>query len=133
MKQLLGITLLLCTLISQAQFNIVPQPVKLTPGKGTFQLSSKTALVLPDQSEQSSADFLNDYLQRFYGFKLNIAKEATSNYIRLATRRFIQPGTEGKYHLQIDNKAINIEGDTYQGTFYGVQTLIQLLPLEAKK
>lgn len=129
MKQLLALLLLTCTLAAKAQFNIVPQPVKAVAEKGSFQLSSKTTLVLLDQGEQITANFLNDYLERFYGFRLKTAKEATSNYIRLVTRRFIRPGTEGKYSLQVRSNTISIEGDTYQGTFYGVQTLIQLLPL----
>ncbi|HYE56371.1 MAG TPA: beta-N-acetylhexosaminidase, partial [Chitinophagaceae bacterium] len=131
MKHLLSLLLLCCTLAVNAQFNIVPQPIKLTPGTGNFRLSAQTTLIVNDEGEQSSASFLNDYLERFYGFRLNTTKEATSNYIRLATRRFIQPGTEGKYSMEVKPTSINIEGDTYQGTFYGVQTLIQLLPLES--
>ncbi|HYC27501.1 MAG TPA: beta-N-acetylhexosaminidase, partial [Chitinophagaceae bacterium] len=130
MKQLLVLTLLTCTLAANAQFNIVPQPAKLVAEKGSFHLSNKTTLVLLDDAEQLSANFLNDYLERFYGFRLKTAKKATSNYIRLATRRFIRPGTEGKYSLQVKPGSVNIEGDTYQGTFYGMQTLIQLLPLD---
>jgi hexosaminidase len=130
MNHLFVFILLVCTLTTKAQFNIVPQPAKAVAEKGSFQLSGKTTLVLSDEGEQLSANFLNDYLERFYGFRLNTAREATSNYIRLATRRFIKQGTEGKYSLQVKPGAVNIEGDTYQGTFYGVQTLIQLLPLD---
>src|SRR4030095_3265826 len=68
-----------------------------------------------------------------YGFSLNIAKSATANYIRFGTLKFIRPGTEGKYRMLISPATINIEGDTYQGTFYGMQTLIQLLPLPDPK
>jgi hexosaminidase len=129
MKQLFAFVLTCCTLSIHAQLNIVPQPAKAIAASGSFQLSAKTSLVLMDEGEQHSASFLNDYLQRFYGFKLNPAKEASANYIKLVTRRFIQPGQEGKYTMQVRPEGITIEGDTYQGTFYGVQTLIQLLPL----
>lgn len=130
MKKCLAIFLISCTLASHAQLNIVPRPVKAVAGTGHFPLTSKTTLVLLDEGEQASANFLNDYLERFYGFRLQTAPSATSNYIRLATRRFIQPGQEGKYSMEVKPNAINIEGDTYQGTFYGIQTLIQLLPLQ---
>lgn len=129
MKQLFALALICCTLTTKSQLNIVPQPGKAIAEKGSFQLSAKTTLVLMDEGEQLSASFLNDYLQRFYGFRLQTAKEASANYIKLVTRRFIKPGQEGKYSMQVRPAGINIEGDTYQGTFYGVQTLIQLLPL----
>jgi hexosaminidase len=130
MKLLFVLLSLTATLAVRAQFNIVPQPVKLSAATGNFQLSASTTLVLTDEGEKASADFLNEYLQRFYGFRLNTAREASSNYIKLVTRKFIRPGTEGKYALQVNPASIHIEGDTYQGTFYGVQTLIQLLPVE---
>lgn len=129
MKKILVILLLACTLAAPAQLNIVPQPVKAIAGAGSFSLSSNTVLVLQDEGEQNTANFLNDYLQQYYGFRLQTGSKATSNFIRLSTKRFIQPGKEGKYEMQVTPASINISGDTYQGTFYGVQTLIQLLPL----
>jgi hexosaminidase len=129
MKKILVILLLVCTLATQAQLNIVPQPVKAVTGTGSFKLSANTLLVLQDEGEKNTADFLNNYLQQYYGFRLQTGGNATSNFIRIGTKRFIQPGTEGKYEMQVTPASINISGDTYQGTFYGVQTLIQLLPL----
>jgi len=113
--------------------NIIPKPVSLDVTKGNFILTKSTVIVLSDEGERNTADFFNDYLNRFYGFSLNIAKSATANYIRFGTLKFIRPGTEGKYRMLISPATINIEGDTYQGTFYGMQTLIQLLPLPDPK
>lgn len=129
MKRPLCLLLLCITLTAHAQLNIVPQPVKTVRNTGAFQLSAQTVLVLMDEGERQSADFLNDYLERYYKFRLRTVKEASANYLRLATRRFIRPGTEGKYNLQVTPAGISIEGDTYSGTFYGVQTLIQMLPV----
>lgn len=129
MKKCLVIFLLGCTLVANAQLNITPRPVKAVAGTGTFALSAKTVLVA-GEGETASADFFNTYLERFYGFRLQQAKTATSNFIRLNTRVFIQPGKEGKYNMEVKPTSITIEGDTYQGTFYGMQTLIQLLPLQ---
>jgi hexosaminidase len=130
MKRIVASLLLCFALSTHAQLNIIPQPVKAVKGNGTFQLSATTVLVLMDEAEQQSANFLNDYLERYYKFRLQTAKEASSNYIRLVTRRFIRPGQEGKYSMQVTPAGITIEGDTYQGTFYGIQSLIQLLPVK---
>ena len=115
------------------KINIIPKPVSVEPSKGNFVLTKNTVLILTDEGEQNTANFFNDYLKRFYGFSLRIAKSATANYIRFGTNKFIQPGTEGKYRMLISPLTISIEGDTYQGTFYGMQTLIQLLPIPASK
>ena len=134
MKNLLLALVLMGGISLQAQnVNIIPKPVDATIGKGNFTLSKNTVLVLTDDGELSTANFLNDYLQRYYGISLKTAKSATSNYIRLSTKKFIRPGTEGKYRMIVSPGSINIEGDTYQGTFYGMQSLIQLLPIPNSK
>src|SRR5690606_19832016 len=48
--------------------------------------------------------------------------------IHLITRKFIQAPAKDAYEFESGSKGIRIEGDTYAGTFYGMQTLIQLLP-----
>jgi hexosaminidase len=115
------------------QVNIIPKPVSVEISKGNFVLSKNTVLLLTDEGEQNTANFFNDYLKRIYGFSLNVAKSATANYIRFGTNKFIQPGVEGKYRMLISPATVSIEGDTYQGTFYGMQTLIQLLPVPGSK
>jgi hexosaminidase len=111
-------------------FNIIPTPVKLKTETGTFTISASTQLILNDSGEQQTADFLNDYLQRFYGFKLNIVKQASTNFVRLNTLRFIKtPDSPGHYTFGVKPESISIEGDSYQGTFYGMQTLLQMLPV----
>ncbi len=112
------------------QYPITPKPQQLVAKSGTFNLSASTVLLLDDAGQKQSANFLNDYLKRFYGFTLNVATKATKNYIRLGVKRLLVKGIEGKYELQITPSSIHISGDTYQGTFYGIQTIIQLLPTE---
>ena len=136
MKKILAILLILAAIKSQSQSNankypITPRPQQLIPKSGSFNLSASTVLLLDDAGQKQSANFLNDYLKRFYGFTLKVATKATKNYIRLGVKRLLVKGIEGKYDVQITPTTINISGDTYQGTFYGVQTIIQLLPTES--
>lgn len=130
MKYLALLVLTFSFLFCSAQdYNIVPKPVKITPQKGNFILSKNTVLVLMDEGERNTANFFNEYLHQFYGFKLRTAKTAKSNFIKIGTKRFIRPGQEGKYEMQVTPASINISGDTYQGSFYAIQSLIQLLPV----
>ena len=133
MKNILAICLMLIALQSQSQsiadkYPIVPKPQSLTPKAGNFKLSAATVIVLDNEGEVPAANFLNDYLSRFYGFTLKLAKKASKNFIRLSVKHLLVPGVDGKYDMQVAPAAINISGDDYQGAFYGVQTLLQLLP-----
>ncbi|MEO7311559.1 MAG: family 20 glycosylhydrolase [Chitinophagaceae bacterium] len=135
MKKILAIFITLATLQSLSQstadrYLITPKPQQLTPEAGSFCLSAATVLVMDDPGEKPAAEFLNDYLKRLYGFTLKLAPKATKNYIRLGVKRLLVPGVEGKYDMQVTPAMVNISGDTYQGTFYGVQTILQLLPAE---
>ncbi len=115
---------------SQNTVHIIPAPAKVDMQQGTFLLSPSTVIVLNNKGEQASANFLNDYLQQFYGFRLKLVAQATKNSINLTTPTFIRkPDNEERYTLNVSPTSISIQGDSKAGTFYGMQTLIQLLPI----
>ena len=105
---------------------------------GTFTITENTSIVLAGKGLEKSASFLNDYLQHFFGFKLKITtKETGENSIVL--NRSVVLNYEGKnkqlrdaYTMEAGKNGIHIAGDNEAGTFYGIQTLIQLLPVEKK-
>lgn len=122
------LSLIFNTVIAQTP-SIIPLPQKIEVVKGRFLLSPKTVIVVGNGEEDNSIVFFNDYLKQHYGFTLKQAKKATSNFIKLTTPTFIrQPDNEEAYNLQVSSNAISIQGDGKAGTFYGIQTLIQLLP-----
>src|SRR5690242_11620695 len=107
---------------------IIPQPVSTQWQNGSFSLDANTVIVA-DPAQKPTVSFFNDYLQRFYGLKLHVATTApASNYIQFQTAHSGQT-RDGHYTLKAAPAAITITGDTDPGTFYGMQTLIQLLPL----
>ena len=116
---------------SSAVVNIIPKPVSLKVKQGTFKLDKNTVIVIKDEGDRDAADFLAGYLQKFYGLTLNVTNNASGNYISLSTKKFIKaPENEEHYMLNGSTKNIVIEGDSYAGTFRGVQSLIQLLPVK---
>ncbi len=127
---LLLIMCFIAALVSAQEINIIPKPQQMEIKKGSFILSPATTIVLGDINEKATAVFFNQHLKTYYGFQLKIVKAATKNFIRFSTKRFIQPGTEGKYELHVTTNGIEISGDNYSGTFNGMQTLIQLLTLD---
>ncbi|MHC2992390.1 hypothetical protein OB13_12620 [Pontibacter sp. HJ8] len=129
MKAIALLVLILATTASLAQnISIIPQPVFMKAQQGTFTLGEKTVLVVRDKNDRKAADFLNDYLQQYYGLKLDVRKRASRNYIRLSTRQ-AKVENQGAYTLLVNNDGVSIEGDGHPGTFYGMQSLIQLLPV----
>ena len=130
MKLLLA-GLLLCGFSAIAQVNIIPQPasVKMPRIMADFSLNPSTNIVLEGGGLENSVSFFNDYLKEFYGFTLKTtSKPKGRNNIILNFKR-INDSIPGAYHLSVDQKGIYIAGDNATGVFYGIQTLIQLLPM----
>ena len=114
------------------EVHIIPQPAQLIMGKGSFTLSKNTVIATRDEAGKKTAELFNAYLQEVYGFKLDIDKQEGKDYIRLNTRTFIKAPGKDAYSLNVTPDGVTIEGDTHAGTFYGMQTLIQLLPTNFK-
>jgi hexosaminidase len=123
------IVLAFCVLFSSAlysQLNIIPQPAEMNLGKGTHKFKTPLQIVF-DEPAKKSAEFLADYLKRFYNVNSKLTPSSgpgrDAYYIMLKTG---VTGRKGEYELKID-KFLSISGDE-EGVFYGVQTLIQMLP-----
>ncbi|MFL5771560.1 MAG: beta-N-acetylhexosaminidase, partial [Flavisolibacter sp.] len=114
------------------QPQIIPQPVNIKLGTGSFTLSKKTVISARNDEDRKTAHLFNEYLEKIYGFKLDIDRQESKNYIRLVTKTFIRAPDKDAYSLNITKDGITIDGDTYAATFYGMQTLIQLLPTDKK-
>jgi hexosaminidase len=131
MRSFLYLTLLLCCSVCAAaqEISIIPKPASLKKGVGVFNLSKSTALVVQDDGDLPAAEFLNAYLEQIYGFSLTVSKTPAARSIRFYTKKFIKaPDTDG-YTFEATAQGISVSGDTYAGTFHGMQTLIQLLPV----
>lgn len=122
--------LLASTIITGQEINIIPRPAELTKATGTFTIKPTTTIVVVNSVDDNTAAFLNNYLKRVYGFQLKTTKIATGNHIRLITLQTLAPGKDGAYNFEIDSKGVTIQGQTASGTFAGMQTLIQLLPVQ---
>ncbi|MGE5520610.1 MAG: family 20 glycosylhydrolase [Candidatus Dadabacteria bacterium] len=109
--------------------SIIPRPVQVKAGKGSFTITKKTVIAAVDEEDRKAARFLNDYLQELYGLKLDIDRKEKTNFIRLSTRKFVKAPDKETYSLTVNKDGVLIEGDSYSATFNGVQSLIQLLPV----
>lgn len=137
MKQkLFTIALLFSSFVNAQEINIIPKPYRVEMQDGNFTISPTTQLVLSETGMERSAQFLNDYLDKFYGFRLQVMRNGAirnkTNIIILDYEK-MDNAIPGMYLMTVNRTSISITGDNATGSFYGIQSLLQLLPLEKKK
>jgi hexosaminidase len=117
--------------IASAQINIIPQPASLVVPQvaGSFEIGKQTRIIAKEGGLQNSVHFLNDYLQQFYGFQLGTEKKIQNKSVIYLGIQKGNNGIEGGYTLDVKKDGIYIHGNDEAGVFYGVQSLVQLLPL----
>ena len=106
---------------------IVPHPASVEiKDNGAFLLDRSAAVVYEGEGAENSAAFLQEYLHQHYDLsprkwgRRKIVLEVVGD----------TSAVEGAYSLEVLPHRINIQGKNPAGLFYGVQTLIQLLPVE---
>jgi len=109
---------------------IIPAPVSIKKNTGTFILSRETSIVA-DSPNNKAVLFLADYLHSKK--MLNIHPKANDGNTIVNSIVLTSAGTDGLpaegYRLTITPEKITIAGKG-AGLFYGIQTLIQLIPAE---
>lgn len=119
------VSALLLSLLINAQNLIIPKPVSEKAGEGHFVLNEKTVL---NSNEKSSfnINYLKGKLELATGYRLE-SKNRDENRISLmlVSDQNIKP--EG-YLLEINPSEIVIKAATSAGIFYGIQTLLQIVP-----
>ncbi|MBK8711691.1 MAG: family 20 glycosylhydrolase [Niastella sp.] len=120
-------------LIAQNNQQVTPAPAFTQNQTGVFHFDKKTGIVSAGKNYDKEALLFNDLLQQFYGYRLPISKNASkfssnSNKIILQFNATIKD--EGAYELQVADHSILISSGNSTGIFYGLQTLLQLLPPE---
>jgi len=119
-----------CNSLSAQEVNIIPQPVNIKTGLSTEKfIIDKSTEIISSDSLSNSALFLQSYIQKYYDLKLRINPNSTSkkNIIKLEiVTRLLKSSNE--YELVSNYDQTIIYANSENGLFYGVQTLIQLLP-----
>ncbi|MGF7040742.1 family 20 glycosylhydrolase [Mucilaginibacter lappiensis] len=108
---------------------IIPVPVSVKKAPGQFALSQQTT-IQADSPSNKAVLFFKDYLANNLAYhKAIVAKSSkTTNVITLTSAGTDNLPAEG-YRLTITPQQITVAGKG-AGLFYGVQTLLQLMPAE---
>ena len=136
MQKILTFLFLLAFLSTKAQksnISIIPQPVQIQEAGGAFALNHTTSIVYNKPEAGAVAMSLAQKLALPTGFIFNAKqyKGALPNAIHLLLNATPNStlGKEG-YVLEVSSKDVKIIANESAGLFYGVQSLMQLLPKE---
>ena len=137
----LVISIIYCNVFAQSPgdkdtISIIPQPVSVFLQKGYFLLKPQTVAISADKNAADVADFLSELIHHNYGYSYNSSQGNvlsssinTKAGIVLNINKNVNTsiGNEG-YALKVTPKKIILSANNPKGLFYGVQTLMQLIP-----
>ncbi len=108
--------------------SIIPIPKSYSVRSGAFNLTSATSITF-SEGLNSEADILIKLVEEVNGLKLmNPEPTNAPGAVHLAIVRGLK---SEQYSLVIDQNQITINGGDPAGVFYGIQSLIHLIPVES--
>src|ERR1035437_10210792 len=109
---------------------LIPQPVEIQQSDGSFMLTKTSTIGFDGQQSSKIAEMLSQKLNLSTGFSIKPQQDkAGSIQFNLNKAPVAQIGKEG-YTLVSSSKVVVITANDPAGLFYGMQTLLQLLPKE---
>lgn len=116
--------------LSAQEVSIIPQPVAIKSDQQAqpFKIDITTSFYA-DFGATSSISFLDEYLNKYYNLKLKWFKNPDikrKNMINVIVDKGVS--NLNQYQLKVDQNTITITAGSDTAAFYGIQSLIQLLP-----
>ncbi|MBL7722993.1 MAG: family 20 glycosylhydrolase [Chitinophagaceae bacterium] len=111
--------------------SIIPQPVSVTQGKGSFTLPHNIVIITPKNEEvKRTAQHLSKQIRTVTN-QVNIKEGTTASpksiFLSLSANKNIP---KDEYQLKITTSGVTLIANEPSGIFYGVQTLLQLFSKE---
>lgn len=116
---------------------IIPRPASVAADGGAFTLSDKTDIYVTGNSNEMRfiGEYLAAKLNPSTGLNMEVKEAAGTprrgNIILMLDSAGTESATEG-YNLTISEKMVTLTAKTPAGLFYGVQSLIQILPAKVE-
>lgn len=110
-----------------SETGIIPIPNELVNGTGTFDLSPDSGIKLVGQNEKLThlGEYLANRLRPATGFDLPVSFDQGQIILEL-----MNSSSDESYNLEISENEVKITASGEAGLFYGIQTFLQLFPVE---
>lgn len=122
--------------VSAQEVNIIPKPLSVKIDSSTeekFIIDKNTVIGISGQQARNSAEFLADYLFKYYNIKVKISdqiKDFGDKTITLVCDKKIGYKPDHYFISVITKNILNAGASSEEGLFYAVQSMIQLLPTD---
>ncbi len=109
------------------EMGLVPLPKSISVADGSYELNEESAIMLSGEGEQMEkiGEYLASNIRPATGFELPVTSDRGDLVLELTA----QESSEA-YQLDVTEEGIKISAASEAGLFYGVQTLLQLFPVE---
>lgn len=116
------------------EISIIPQPTSVERTNSSFEINENTTIVFQygDDGFEKAALYLQTEINKMHHLKLNVitsGNHPSKNTIQLLLDTKTEYGNEG-YAFVSNKNNVQITSHTAQGSFYGAQTLLQLIDIE---
>lgn len=117
--------------------SVIPKPVKIETTNGNFKFSKQTKIWINEPSDelQKLGELITSYANQSTGWKLTATTKMTHDIPRSLLLLQLKKDFQSKeaYTLEIKPHKITISAGSGAGIFYAVQSLLQLMPINANK
>ncbi len=115
--------------VAQNPFHIIPKPKQLQVKSGSFKIMENTQIIVPanDIERLNIGEMLAYQLLTTMGKKLEVSSKNADSGIYFTT---VANLSDEAYTISVTPSQVFVAASTPRGHFYGLQTLMQLLPTE---
>ncbi|WP_103070085.1 family 20 glycosylhydrolase [Aquimarina sediminis] len=109
--------------------SITPKPLNVKKTQGHFELNKTTTFLCHEESSKVIANFFIEKLKISTGHSFSISNNGDNNKNTIQLiKETSSDFDDEEYAVSITKDQVSIKAKTDQGLFYGMQTLMQLLP-----
>lgn len=114
---------------------VIPVPGEVKAKKEQFVWNNSSVIVVSenDPQLQKNAEYLKNILGRTSGREVGIRTGGTEDRNAVILSLDASVAGEEAYELDVDKRRVSIKASGPAGIFYGIQTLLQLMPAEVAR
>ena len=129
---LFGVIFATVAFAQETDLGIIPRPVQISVLEGTFALDGGARLLVESDNVEAAraAGYFTGLLKERTGIALNKSPAADGGKILFTSQRLPADLPAEGYLLEVAPDGITVRAGDYGGFFYGIQTMMQLMPVE---